>query len=143
MAFLLDCSVTMSWCFESEKDSYSEWLFSILDTVETILVPGIWALEVVNVLVVGERRKRLSQSESTQFLGLLDRLPIEVDTRSSELAMSEVLSIARISGTSAYDASYLELAMRKNLPLATLDGGLTRAAMELGVRVMAPKHQDA
>jgi len=140
VAFVLDCSVTMSWCFEGEDDAHAEWLLESLDTVDSIVVPGIWHLEVVNVLVLGERRKRLSQNESTQFVALLGRFPIEVDTKSQADAMSEVLSIARSSGTSAYDASYLELALRRNLPLATLDIALRKAAIKLGIHVMAPKH---
>ena len=139
MSFVLDCSVTMSWCFEGEYDAYAEWLFGILETVESIAVPSIWALEVANVLVVGERRQRLLQSETTQFLALLDRFPIEVDTRSPKVTMLEVLSIARSAGTSTYDAAYLELAMRRSLPLAKLDIALGKAATKLGIGLMAAK----
>ena len=139
MAFVLDCSVAMAWCFEDETDGYADWLLGTLDAVETVLVPSIWPIEMANVLVVGERRRRLSGIDTAQFLRLLDRLPIEVDARSPYKAMQDVLAVARDYGISAYDACYIELAIRTKLPLATLDSALRKVATRLGlIKVHSP-----
>lgn len=128
----------MAWCFEDESDDYADWLLGTLDAVERILVPSIWPTEIANVLAIGERRKRLSPGEMTQFLNLLDRFPIEVDGRSPYSAMHDVLGVARDYGISAYDASYIELAIRASLPLATLDAALRKVASRLGLVKLHP-----
>lgn len=138
MAFVLDCSVAMAWCFEDESDDYADWLLGTLDSMERILVPSIWPIEIANVLAVGERRKRLTRDETAQFLSLLGRFPIEVDARSPLLTMHEVLGVARYHGISAYDACYIELSMRAELPLATLDAALRKAATSLGLAKLPP-----
>lgn len=133
--FVLDNSIVMTWCFEDEISSYAE---SILDSLENSMarVPSIWPLEVGNVLLVAERRKRLSEADSARFLTLLNALPIQVEQETPERMTREILFLARELKLSTYDASYLDLAMREGLPLATLDKALRKAAKHCKVQVV-------
>ena len=133
--FVVDCSVTMGWCFEDEHDPYSEAILEKLGHWEAT-VPSVWTFEVANTLLVGERRKRLSKPDASNFLAFLDHLPITIDESSTRRALSSVLALAREQNLSAYDAAYLELAVREGLPLATLDRALMKAAASLEVPVV-------
>jgi predicted nucleic acid-binding protein len=124
----------MAWCFEDEADIYADSILDQLSDSEAI-VPSIWPLEVANVLLVAERRKRLTEAESLQFVGLLRKLPITIDGESSERALSDILFVGRHQGLSSYDAAYLELAMRQGAALATKDERLRKAAENCGVRL--------
>lgn len=134
---VLDASVTMTWCF---PDEHSDFAWAVLDHLErnSAVVPVLWPIEVANAILVGERRRRLSASESARFLKLLSGLAIHVDTRTAESVFPRTLPVARTYGLSAYDASYLELAMREELPLATLDERLQKAAADAGVVLYKP-----
>lgn len=132
----MDCSVTMGWCFEDEKDDSSEAMLDLLGPWEAA-VPSIWSFEVANTLLVGERRKRISKLDSSNFLSFLSALPVTVDEASTERALGSIIALAREQGLSAYDAAYLELAMREGLPLATRDRVLKKAAVSLGVTVVS------
>jgi len=134
VAFILDCSVAMSWCFAGEGADYSDGVLNRLRS-EHAVVPAAWALEVANVLLVGERRKRLTGAQSAHFLKLLSDLPIKTDEPGAA-KIPQVAGVGRAHGISAYDAAYLELAARLGLPLATRDSGLARAAAELGVAIL-------
>ena len=133
--FVLDCSVVMAWCFEDEADAYADSVLDLLADSEAI-VPCIWPLEVANVLLVAERRKRLSEAASLQFAGLLSELPIAIDYESSDRALSEILFLGRQQGLSSYDAAYLELAMREGIALATRDNRLRKVSGKCGVKVI-------
>ena len=135
--FVVDNSVVMSWCFEDEGNIYADAVLESLESREAF-VPTIWPLEVGNVLLVAERKKRLGQAASVRFLSLLGALPITVEQEPSERMLKEILSLARTLGLSTYDASYLDLAMRLDLPLATLDAALANAAKKSGVQIYRP-----
>lgn len=132
--FVLDCSVAMTWCFGDETNPYSEAVLQDLADTGAV-VPSIWLLEMANVLLVAERRKRISKAQSRRFVELLQALPIAVDDVSAARAWDGLLSLAREQQLSAYDAAYLELAMREGLPIATLDAALRKAAKRCGVAV--------
>jgi predicted nucleic acid-binding protein len=132
--FVIDNSVVMAWCFADEEDGYADEILASLEFAEAF-VPAIWPLEVGNVLVVSERRKRLSQADSVRFLGLINELPIRVVQESSERMTKEILALAREHQLSTYDASYLDLAMRTGLPIATRDSGLIQAAKRCKVPI--------
>ncbi|RUL84020.1 type II toxin-antitoxin system VapC family toxin [Tautonia sociabilis] len=134
--FVLDNSVTMTWCFPDEHDTYAEDVLKALPGAAAA-VPSLWSLEVGNILLVGERRGRISQADTATFIGLLEGLPILIDGETSEHAMRASLDLARAQNLSVYDASYLELAMRRGLPIATLDGKLKAAAAAVGVAIYA------
>lgn len=130
--FALDCSVTMAWIFDDEDDPLAATVRDRLDG-DVALAPSIWPLEVGNALLVAERRERVSRAEALRFLEVLRQLPIDVDATEAMVAMDRSLQIARETGLSAYDASYLEVAARFGVPLATLDRRLAAAAARVGV----------
>lgn len=132
----MDASVTLAWAFEDEADDYAD---SVLDALveNGALVPGIWGLEVANVLIVGERRKRLAPADSARFLTLLRELPLEVEETTME-SLEGLVSLAREQELSSYDAEYLAAAMRRGLPLATRDDRLERVAAGCGVDLFRP-----
>jgi predicted nucleic acid-binding protein len=132
--FVLDNSVTMSWAFPDEANPYAQDVLTTLPGASAV-VPSIWPLEAANVLLVGERRGRISRADSTSFVAILDSLSIGVDGETSERALKDTLDLARAQGLSVYDAAYLELAMRRGLPLATLDDKLKAAALAVGVAI--------
>ena len=99
-------------------------------------MPAIWPLEVVNVLLVAERKKRLKQADSFRILTLLLQLPIEAEQEWSQKAMPDLLALGRNLELSSYDLSYLDLAMRRGCPLASLDQKLVSAAKESGVSIL-------
>jgi len=130
--FVLDCSVTMAWCFDDEASPYTDSLQDMLGDIRAV-VPTIWPLEVANATLVGERRKRLDEARSSRFFALLGDLPIIVDDGTSGKAFGDIVHLARAHNLSSYDAAYLELAIRRGLPLASLDGKLMAAARAVGV----------
>ena len=130
--FVLDASVTLAWCFEDEAGPYADVVLDSLADV-TALAPAVWPLEISNVLAVGERRKRIDKAGSIRFISLIVQLPIRVEPESPQRVFGEVLALAREHGLSTYDASYLDMAMRYGVPLATQDVRLQKAARQAGV----------
>jgi len=130
--FVLDCSVAASWFFEDEAHSSSDRLLDSLKS-GTALVPSLWPLEMSNVLLTAERRRRLTRAQALRCVELLRSLPIEVDEGTPSRAMGDILSLARDQNLSIYDAAYLELAIREGLPLATRDRALADAAKRCGI----------
>jgi predicted nucleic acid-binding protein len=131
-AFVLDGSVTMVWGFEDEANTYAEAILSRMPGLQAH-VPSLWPLEVANALLVGERRQRITPADATRFLAILDAFPIAIDDETAIRAWPDTLHLARAHNLSSYDASYLELAIRLGLPLATLDDKLKAAAQAVGV----------
>jgi predicted nucleic acid-binding protein len=133
MTFVVDTSVTMAWCFEDEATPETE---AVLDRLrdDDAVVPDLWRLEVVNVLLVGERRRRISEAQATRFVELLAQLPIRVDPTATDL--TTVLSVGRRHALSAYDAAYLSLAERLAAPLATKVAHLAAASRVAGVTTL-------
>ena len=133
--FVLDNSIVMAWSFEDETDEYADAVLEQLTSLRAV-VPVLWPLEVANALLVGERRNRSTEAETIKWTGFLSRLPIIIDRETNAHAWSETLNLARGNNLSAYDASYLELAIRRDLPLATIDTKLKRAADAIGVALL-------
>ena len=129
---VLDCSIVMAWYFADETSDYADDIARSLPA-QMAFVPLNWPLEVTNTLVIGERRKRSTQAQATRLLKNLAALPITIDDETNLHAWSTTLSLAREQNLTAYDAAYLELAMRRGLPLATLDDKLKVAANTVGV----------
>ena len=129
---VIDSSVAIAWCFPDEHDAYSQ---SVLDAlaVSSAVVPNLWHLEVANTLLVGERRKRSTEANTLQWMTFLASLPITVDEQTPVHSFRAITTLGRSHNLSAYDAAYLELAMRRGLPLATLDDKLKVAANAVGV----------
>jgi predicted nucleic acid-binding protein len=121
--------MALSWCFEDESDTLAEHVLDSL-TESAALVPTIWLMEVVNGLLAAERRKRTTPPRVDECLDVIRALPVIADIDADSAA---VIRLARETGLSAYDASYLELAIRHALPLATRDRALRLAAEKVGI----------
>jgi len=128
MPFVLDASIPACWALQDEEDPRARTAFARMKSDEAV-VPGLWWFEIRNILLVNERRKRITESDSGFFLRSLAGLRVRIDREPEE---SVVLRLARTHGLSVYDASYLELALREAVPLATLDAQLTAAARAEG-----------
>ncbi len=133
--FVVDNSIVMTWCFRDEANSYADAVLNSL-TESVAVVPAIWPLEVVNVLLVAERRKRLHESDSVRFISLLSQLPVVVERTWPERMMKDLLALGRENSLSSYDAAYLELAMRQGFPIATLDRKLLEAAKRVDIPIL-------
>jgi predicted nucleic acid-binding protein len=132
MAFVIDASVTVVWGLGDEDDAIADLAWQRL-TEEPARVPAIWWFEVRNVLLTNERRRRISAQDTATFLKGLSAMIIEIDHSPSEIA---TFALARLHRLTIYDASYLELALREALPLATLDKKLAAAAKREGVSLL-------
>ena len=135
--FVVDNSVVMAWCFEDEAEGYADAVLDSLETAEAV-VPAIWPLEVGNVLLAAERRRRLTEAGSVRFLDLVTCLPLTVEQETPERMLGEIVALARAHQLSTYDASYLDLAMRRGLPIATRDASLAKAAKKCRVAAYKP-----
>ena len=136
--FVLDASVAMSWCFPNDPTENTPHSRAILQHVEDadIFVPEIWAFEIANgIFVAYSKRKRINEDDIREYVQLLDSLPILV-VRGEWLKNIALESLARKHNLSAYDAAYLDLALREKLPLATSDQALKNAALAEGVAVI-------
>lgn len=129
---VVDSSIALAWCFADENDTYADAIAALFPQIE-VVVPSLWHLEIGNALMVGERRGRNTQADTVQWTSFLRSLPVVIDAETMTRAWSDTLSIARSQNLSAYDASYLELALRLGLPMATLDSKLKAAATTAGV----------
>lgn len=131
-AFILDCSMTMAWCFEDETSEYSEKTLNALS--ESIAwVPALWPIEVANSLIIATRKKRISYVKAIAFKQHVDIFSISIDNYLISNPIELIFDLAKETGLTAYDAVYLELAIRKNLPLATLDSELKKSAQKIGL----------
>jgi len=135
--FVLEGSVTLAWLFQDEKDAYADAIIGKLPHL-VMLVPRLWHLEVANVLLVGERRGRCTQADTTNWLTFLSGLPVAVDGSTEAAGWAHTINLARQHGLSEYDAAYLELALREGVPLASLDSKLKAAAKSAGVGFYQP-----
>jgi predicted nucleic acid-binding protein len=135
--FVLDGSVVLAWYFADEADAYADAVAASLAGAAA-LVPNLFHLEIANVLIVGERRKRSTEAQASAFLARLAALPISIDGQTAARAWSDAIALARAHGLSTYDAAYLELAIRESLPLASLDDDLKAAAGAVGVALYRP-----
>jgi predicted nucleic acid-binding protein len=134
--FVVDSSATLAWCFRDESIGWVEALFQQLTPHSEILVPRHWAFEVANAFVIAMRRGRLTIQGLEQNFEVLRALPIYTEMTSDSSVFTTMVRLAEKHGLSVYDAAYLELAKRANLPLATLDDDLRRAAVSAGVAVL-------
>jgi predicted nucleic acid-binding protein len=134
-ACVLDSALALACVLPGEGNAHTE---AVLDQVTDAgaLVPGSWPLEIANVLVMAERRNRITQAQRTRVLGGLGALSIDIDRDTANRAWAGIIDLAQAQGLTVYDAAYLELARRSGLPLATLDQDLARAGRKPSVAVL-------
>ena len=140
MPFVLDNSVAMRWLFEDGSPRDLDYALKVLAAIKAgeVVVPGIWCMEVANVINRAEQRFGLTETLSAEFIHRLQNLGLRFDQESGWPALRATLPIARKYKLTAYDAAYLELALRTGFPLATLDLGLQKAAKRDGVSRFIP-----
>ena len=132
MTVVIDASIALSWYFEDERTPAAN---ALLDQVaaEGAVVPSLWKLETANGLQIALRRQRINAAFRDRALRQLARLPITIDHETDVHAWTATLQLADRFGLTLYDAAYVELAQRRAVPLATLDGELRLAAEALGL----------
>lgn len=135
--FVLDCSLTLPWCFADEATAYTEHVRRRLRAGSEALVPGLWLLEVRNGLLSARRRGRISEQDAGAFLAALRHLPIAVYLTGSAETFDRIYALAAAEQLTAYDAAYLDLAIQENLALASLDRAMREAAGRVGVPLLA------
>ena len=137
--FVLDCSATLPWFYVDEATRESDLLHNNVAAGAEVFVPALWHLEIGNTMLVAQKRKRIDQVGINRFLHLLQSYRIIVDSETVAQAWGRTLDLAAQYQLSTYDAAYLELALRRRLPLATLDVALANAADHAGVPLCLPR----
>jgi predicted nucleic acid-binding protein len=139
MKFVLDASVALLWLIPQTNAkglAYADSVLSALQESQAV-VPSLFALEIANVVTQLEAKGIVPEADSQRFIALLGQLDIETDLETMARALGDTLNLARRHKLSAYDAAYLELALRQGLPLATLDADLAKAAQTAGLSIFA------
>ena len=131
---VIDASVALAWCFPDEANDYADKVLVALEG-RSILVPALWPIEITNALVVAERRKRIIQSSIRRFIELLSELTVIMVAQSATESARNILPLAREYNLSAYDAAYLDVALRDDAPLATLGKKLQEAGRTAGIEI--------
>jgi predicted nucleic acid-binding protein len=134
--FVLDASIVLTWCFPDEESQKAQEVAERIAAGDRLIVPAFWRHEMLNALLVGEKRKRLTAELTQAFIDDLDRLPVDVDIASSAIVFNSVQALCRKHGLTAYDAAYLEIAIREKNGLATVDQDLRRAATAEGIELL-------
>ena len=135
MSHVVDCSITLPWFLEDERTKFTDEILNASHQAE-FWVPSVWRLEMVNGLLMAERRKRIDRTRRIESVDQAARLNVRVDLAQPSMAM--VANLAERHGLTAYDAAYLELAIRQKFGLITQDRELVRAADAEGLPVQAP-----
>ena len=131
--FVLDCSMSIAWCFGEEQTEYTRSVQNSFDRGFVAIVPFMWKLEIVNALRMAQKRGRVTEERQEDLLRVLCQMPI--DTKYLEEDCMHLLSLCKKHDLTSYDASYLDLAIKFSAPIATLDSALQRAATKTGVGI--------
>jgi len=135
MPLVVDASVTLAWALPDESSPYADAVLALVEQ-EGLRVPDLWAREIANGLAVAYLRNRITSTDEKAFLAALSHLRIEVEGTSAALTViREGTAAALRYGLTAYDAAYVDLAVRERLTLATLDTAMRKAAERLGVAI--------
>lgn len=133
--FVLDASVVLAWCFPDENNALPSRVADLFKHGHAVVVPSFWPHEVLNGLLAGERRKRISFGLTQSFLQDLAMMPIELQILPTPDVFARIQSLSRQHALTPYDAAYLDLALDRNLHLATLDEALIRACKKEKVKL--------
>lgn len=133
--FVLDASVVLTWCFPDENAAMAQHVAEMFKRGDTAIAPSFWPHEILNALLMGEKRKRISKGLVQSFLDDLANLPIVLERFPAGIIFDRIQQLSREFGLTAYDAAYLDLALDGSLSLATLDEDLKRACKKARVRL--------
>jgi predicted nucleic acid-binding protein len=134
--FVLDADVVLTWCFPDENAALAQHVAGLFKRGDTAVAPSFWPHEVLNALLAGEKRKRISKELVRRFLDELATLPIVLEQFSADVVFDRIQRLSREHGLTAYDAAYLDLALDRGLTLATLDEDLARACKKAHGRLV-------
>jgi predicted nucleic acid-binding protein len=134
--FVADASVAVSWSVASQSSASTDRLLDDVAAGGVIAVPPLWPYEVANTLVLLLRRRRIRKDDYAAAGSLLGKLSVSIDEENPRRAWVHLAGLASEYRLTVYDAAYLELAIRKQLPLASRDTDLNRAAARCGVRTL-------
>jgi predicted nucleic acid-binding protein len=135
MDFVIDASITAAWVMADEQSDLADRVIDSLDE-KIATAPHLWALEMASILTVSERRKRITPAQKKMMAKAVEQLGVVEQPHTQAAVFGTIMDLAITHQLSAYDAAYLELAMRLDLPLATLDAALRKAAKTEGVILM-------
>jgi predicted nucleic acid-binding protein len=136
--FVLDASVVLTWCFPDENSPLAQHVSERFKLGDTALATSFWPHEVLNALLAGERRNRISRTLVQRFLEDLAVLPVRLEQAPADIVFERIQSLSRTHELTAYDAAYLDLAIEHDLPIATLDDALIRACRKTDVPLVRP-----
>jgi len=132
--FIVDASVGFAWVYQGQATSETDQWLNAVAAGATVIVPALWYLEMSNVLLIAQRRHRLTAVQRAAALEKLTALQFTTDEEGARHAFGKTSELAEKFGLTIYDAIYLELALRRSLPLATRDEALKTAAKQCGVK---------
>lgn len=132
---VLDASLTGAFFFEDEADPRVDQIMRRCAEAGA-MAPSIWIVEIANIFRMAVRRKRITAEQRTAYFDRLRTIGVQIDVTSGDLAWLELTRLADLHDLTVYDAAYLELALRRQVPLATLDRELAAAAQREGVEVL-------
>ncbi len=132
-AFVADASVAIAWVHPGQATPETNAVLDGLAAGDALIVPSLWPLEVANALTVLWRRRKLTADETRSALDIIQRLPVTIDHEAASIAFTRLVGLASDYALTVYDATYLELASRRRLLLATNDGRMKRAARRAGI----------
>ena len=132
-SFVADASVAIAWVHPAQATAETDALLDRLAAGDSLVIPALWPLEVANALTILRRRRKLTMNEYRAAVEIIRELPATVDHEAPSIAFTRLLDIASEHDLTVYDATYLELARRRQLPLASNDGQMRRAAARAGV----------
>lgn len=136
--FVLDASVVLTWCFPDENSAVAQHVAGRFKQGDTAVVPSFWPHEVLNALLAGEKRKRISKEMIRRFLDDLTALPIALEHFPTRVVFDRIQRLSREYDLIAYDAAYLDLALHSGLSVASLDEALVTACKRARVRLVQP-----
>lgn len=134
--WVVDSSFALAWSLPDERSAHAERFFDRLTSDSMLWVPSLWWYEIANVLLMAERRGRLQEAQGLRILELYRSLPLETDAAGGPELLWKLRTLGREHGLSAYDASYLELAARRQMTLASFDKALILAARKIGIKTL-------
>lgn len=134
--FTLDSSMALAWCLKDEQSPETSAILDSVDQHSTLFVSAIWPLEVANILGVALKQGRISEDDIAAYAQFFSALPLSIEPSERNTVFNAVFALSRKHGLTTYDASYLEISLRRSIPIATLDKALISAAKAEGVDVL-------
>jgi predicted nucleic acid-binding protein len=132
-SFVADASVAIAWVHPAQATSETEAMLDALVAGDSLVVPALWPLEVANALTILRRRRKLTPDEARNAIEIIRELPVVIDHEAAAVAFTRLVELASEHELTIYDASYIELAARRQLPLASNDMRMKEAAIRSGV----------